>query len=50
MDKFEEDCFERIKRALFSRFIIYAYTLLGRALDDDAGHDEKVLLRGMPRA
>ncbi len=41
MDKFEEECFERIERAIFRRFIIYAYNLLGLDLDEDAEYDER---------
>jgi len=40
VDKFEEECFERIGRAIFTRFIIYAYNLLGLVLNEDAGYHE----------
>ena len=41
VDKFEEECFEGIERAIFVRFIIYAYNLLGLVLDEDAEYDER---------
>ena len=41
VDKFEEECFERIERAIFRRFVLYAYNLLGLVLDEDADYDER---------
>jgi len=41
LDKFEKECFERIERAIFRRFIIYAYNLLGLVLDEDAEYDKR---------
>jgi len=41
VDKFEEECFERIERAIFARFTIYANNLLGLVLDENVGHHER---------